>query len=170
MGNAYSPSVTQSDVPLIYSPRFPSPGISIWGRLLALSIGLLSLSVLITAAKLQPAKEGTGTHTEMGMAQCQWMARTGIPCPSCGMTTSFSWFVRGNIVASFYVQPMGMLLALATAMTVWVGLYIGITGRAVHRALRGHAPGMSWVIGLMVLWVLAWGWKIWIHVRGIDGW
>jgi hypothetical protein len=156
-------------VPAIYSPRFPSASISLWGRLLALSIGALALATLITAAMLPPSKDGVGTHQSMGLQSCQFLQRTGLPCPSCGMTTSFAWFTRGNLFASLYVQPMGTVLAIATAMAVWVGFYIGLTGRAVQRVFR-DTRGMPWVIGLMCFTIVAWAWKIWIHLHGIDGW
>ena len=40
------------------------------------------------------------------------------------MTTSFAWFVRGNWLASFYVQPMGFVLALGTGALFWASLFI----------------------------------------------
>ena len=156
-------------VPIIYSPRFVGGRVSVWGRLLALAIGLACLTVLGIAAKLRPNPSGTGTHEGLGLAECQFLYRTGLPCPSCGYTTSFAWFARGNIVASLYVQPMGTLLAAICAAGVWVGFYIAVSGRAVHRVLRGFEPG-TWIIGLMVLAIAAWGWKIFIHLKGIDGW
>src|SRR5213595_2275277 len=110
-------------VPIIYSPRLGPAKVSIWGRLLAISIGLGCLAVLVTAAILEPNHSGVGTHEHLGLASCQFLDRTGLPCPSCGMTTSFAWFVRGNIAASLYVQPMGAVLALLAACSVWVGLY-----------------------------------------------
>src|SRR5260370_29321828 len=93
------------------------------------------LGVLLIAAKLRPERGGTGTDQQVGFARCEFMARTGLPCPSCGFTTAFSHFAHGNFVASVYTQPMGALLAWATAITVWVGFYIAVTGRPVHRLL-----------------------------------
>lgn len=144
-------------------------GLSIWGRLLALAIALACLTVLIIAARLQPSPTGVGSHREMGLQSCQLLDRTGLPCPSCGMTTSFTWFVRGNLPASFYIQPMGMLTALAAACTVWIGAYIAFTGRPVYRLLL-QLPARAWLIGLLSFGIAAWGWKIFIHLNGMDGW
>src|SRR5438105_1225691 len=85
------------------------------------------------AAPLTPDAGGMGTHTQLGLAPCQWLARTGIPCPSCGMTTSLAWFVRGHLLESLYVQPMGAVLAALACCCVWGGLYIAITGRPIHQ-------------------------------------
>ena len=85
------------------------------------------------------------------------------------MTTSFTWFARGNLLASLYVQPMGMLLALAAAFCVWGGGYVAITGRPAHRLLS-----LIWTrntfIAVLVVGIVAWAWKILIHLNGWDGW
>jgi hypothetical protein len=137
--------------------------------MIALAVGIGCLAVLVTAARLRPSPKGIGTHTGMRLRECQFERTTGLPCPTCGMTTSFSYFVRGNLAASFYVQPMGMVLALLSSMAVWAALYIAITGRPAHRLLRFVAP-RSYVVPLLCLTILAWGWKIFIHVTYRDGW
>ena len=123
----------------------------------------------VFAAKLNPSSNGIGSHRQLGLQECQFEARTGIPCPTCGMTTSFAHFVRGQIVASLWVQPMGTVLALLTTMMFWAGLYIATTGRPAHR-LFNFIPARYYLLPLLVLLVLAWAWKIWIHVTGRDGW
>lgn len=139
------------------------------GRLLAAVIAAGALAVLVTAARLAPSPSGMGTHTALGLQECEFLSRTGLPCPSCGMTTSFSYFAHGNWLASGYVQPMGFALALIAGMTVWAGGYIAISGRPAHRILRA-VPGLAVVLSLLGLAIVAWAWKIFIHVRGIDGW
>ena len=97
------------------------------------------------------------------------MDRTGLPCPSCGMTTSFCWFARGNVAASFYVQPMGAVLAALAGCCAWAGFYVAVTGRPVYRLLRLVPPRYS-LVPLLAAFVLAWAWKMFIHTRGLDGW
>ena len=92
-----------------------------------------------------------------------------MPAPTCGMTTSFAWFVRGNLVASLYVQPMGTVLAALTAAAVFAGAYIACTGRPVYR-LMNFVPAPRIYIPLMVVGVGAWAWKIFIYLAGMDGW
>jgi hypothetical protein len=155
--------------PLIYSPILRFSRLGILGRLAALAIAGTCLAVLITAARLTPSPDGLGTHRALGLDACAFLRRTGMPCISCGMTTSFAWFARGNLAASFYVQPMGFVLAVLTAAAVWTGFYIAITGRPVHR-LGLMVPLEKIVLPLLGFALLAWGWKIFIHLHGIDGW
>ena len=85
------------------------------------------------------------------------------------MTTSFAWFVRGNIIASLYIQPMGTVLALLCAMAVWAGAYVAATGRPVYR-LISWLPAKYHLFPLLVLAMIAWAWKIYLHLHGMDGW
>ncbi|MGH7214504.1 MAG: DUF2752 domain-containing protein, partial [Tepidisphaeraceae bacterium] len=152
----------------IYLRAVPVPRLN-WGcRLLAALIGFGCLAVLVVAVQLWPNSAGVGTHGQLGWDACGFLIRTGLPCPSCGMTTSFSWFVRGNLPASLYVQPMGTVLALGAGLTFWAGLYIALTGKPAHRLLRAFS-GPFWLVAGLFLGVAAWAWKIAIHLRGIDG-
>ena len=155
--------------PVIYINSLQSQALSIKGRFLALLVALACLAPLVVAAALKPSHTGTGTHTHLGLAECQWLARTGLPCPSCGMTTSWTWFVRGNLAASLYVQPMGPVLAALAVCSFWGGLYASATGRAVYRLL-GAIAGRYYFVPLMTIALAAWAWKIFIHLSGKDGW
>jgi hypothetical protein len=154
---------------LIYTRVGPPDRLTMRGRIVAAMIGVMCLAVLVTAVRLQPSPTGMATHTAMGFDECQFYKRTGLPCPSCGMTPSFAWFVRGNALASFYIQPMGFLLALAAAATVWATAYIAITGKPAHRLIR-LIPSRYYLLPLLTFAALAWGWKMFIHLKGIDGW
>jgi hypothetical protein len=156
-------------VPLIFSPLVKRCRVSLPGRLFASVISLLCLALLITAALLQPSPTGLGTHTALGLAPCAFQQQFGIPCPSCGMTTSWAWFARGNIVASLWIQPMGTLLAFLTAFTFWGGIYVAVTGRGAHQLLR-YVPSGYIVWSLVAAALLAWLWKIFIQLDHLDGW
>ncbi|MGE5612468.1 MAG: DUF2752 domain-containing protein [Bacillota bacterium] len=142
---------------------------SLLERLAALAVALGCLAVLATALILPPSPGGVGTHRGLGLDACSLLVRTGVPCPTCGMTTSFSYFVRGQVLASLYVQPMATVLAFLAALTFWAGLYVAMTGRPGHRLLRSVLP-RYYLIPLFTLAVLAWVWKIGIHLTGHDGW
>ncbi|HWB52592.1 MAG TPA: DUF2752 domain-containing protein [Tepidisphaeraceae bacterium] len=156
-------------VPYIHTPRFDHPRVSVMGRLVAGGVSLGCLTVLCIARLLVPDPAGLATHMELGLQPCAFLVRTGIPCPTCGMTTSFCWFAHGNLLASAYIQPMGCILAVLCAATFWVGLYIAFTGRPVHRLLRRLNPLYS-VIVLLVFAAVAWAWKIFIYTHGLDRW
>jgi hypothetical protein len=156
--------------PAIFKRGVEQPLVSLWGRLLAAAIAAACLGVLGVAAWVHPSTNGYGTHHDsLGMASCAFLERTNLPCPSCGMTTSFAHFVRGNVVASLYVQPMGTVLAILTAACFWVSAYIAITAKPVHRLLN-YLPGGKLMFALLAFGIVAWAWKILIHLRGIDGW
>ena len=157
------------DVPPILTvpvrPRRASPT----ARLVAAGIALACLAVLVTAAVLTPSGGGTGTHRALGLAPCGMLQATGLPCMTCGYTTSFTHFADGNLLASLYIQPGGTLVALAAAATVWVGGYVAATGRPIHRRLAKLPAG--WMVAALVgILVLAWGWKIGLVLSGKDGW
>lgn len=156
-------------VPIIFTPPVERQTLSLGGRLTALMVALAALSVLVTASLLQPSPQGTGTHLKMGFERCQFLRTTNLPCPSCGMTTSFSWFARGNWLASLYVQPGGFVLALAFGAIFWAGLYAFTTGSPLQRLLR-QIPWIYSVPTILGFFIAAWGWKIFIHLKGIDGW
>jgi hypothetical protein len=156
-------------VPALYRPRQLSAVAPATTRLLALGLATGCLAVLIVAASLTPSPTGVGSHRGLGLQGCQLLDRTGIPCPSCGMTTSFTWFAHGNLLASLYVQPMGMALAVAAAGCVWGGYYVAVTGRPAHRLLT-MIPARGFLVGVLAFAILAWGWKIFLRLRGLDGW
>jgi hypothetical protein len=160
---------SMTTVPRFYFRNKVPPRVAIGTRLVALAVAGIALSVLITAVRLTPSPTGMETHLALGLSECGFLKNTGLPCPSCGMTTSFAYFVRGNIAASTYVQPMGMILAIVSGMLVWGGGYIAISGRPAYRML-GVLPGGKVLIGVLVLGLAAWAWKIFIFVHGIDGW
>ena len=157
-------------VPIIYAVTPRREPVSVPGRALAAAVAGCCLGVLVLAAWLPPSPTGTGTHTSsLGLPPCSFLVTTRLPCPACGMTTSFSWFAKGNLPASLYVQPMGTVLALLAAACVWGGFYIAISGQPAHRLLRLLATRYT-LLPLLLLGVCAWGWKILIHLKGIDGW
>jgi hypothetical protein len=160
----------EQPVPIIYAAAPRHDSVKIGGRLLAAGVAGCCLAVLVVAAWLPPSPTGTGTHTRsLGLPPCNFLKTTNLPCPACGMTTSFSWFAKGNLPASLYVQPMGTVLAVLAAACVWGGFYIALSGRPAHRLLA-LLPSRYTLMPLLFLGVAAWGWKILIHLRGADGW
>src|SRR5262249_51241217 len=131
----------------IYAPRLSTERLGLSGRLGAAGMAVACGGGLGVAAWLRPDPSGGGNHTEIGLESCQFLLRTGIPCPTCGMTTSFSHFAHGQFLASAYVQPMGAVLALLTAMLFWGALYVAMTGKPAFRLMplistRYHLLGL----------------------------
>jgi len=54
---------------------------------------------------------------------CGFKQQYGLPCPTCGMTTSILAFVRGRIFEAFYIQPAAAFLCcLLIVAAVWAFL------------------------------------------------
>jgi len=78
------------------------------------------------AISLEPAARGYGTHQRLGLPPCSFYVFFDIPCPSCGMTTSFSNFVRGRFIAAARANIAGLLLAVFCLVQIpwcWVSVY-----------------------------------------------
>jgi hypothetical protein len=156
--------------PIIYTPIVRPQKVSPYARLVALAVAALAVAPLVIAVNLRPSPSGVGTHLSMGFQRCAFLTQTGLPCPSCGMTTSFAHFVRGQWLASLYVQPGGFFLALLCGALFWAALYMAITARPIHRLVNQLPGGIKTLPIVLGFFILAWGWKIFIHLRGVDGW
>ena len=131
-------------------------------RLMWGGIAVAALSLLIVASILKPASEGLGTHQQLGLPQCGWISAANMPCPTCGMTTAFSHAADGNLLGSFRAQPMGALLAIATAIAVVVGGWSALSGSTLGPFLAGlFNARVGWM--LLAFFIAAWIWKIMVH-------
>src|SRR6185503_8103051 len=66
-------------------------------RLIAAVVMLGCGTVLGVAAWLTPSPTGIGTHQQLHMPQCGWIAIADLPCPTCGMTTAFAHAAHGHL-------------------------------------------------------------------------
>ncbi|HYE61299.1 MAG TPA: DUF2752 domain-containing protein [Phycisphaerales bacterium] len=131
-------------------------------RVVASLVAAACLAVLVIAAGLTPAGEGSGTHTQLGMPSCGWAVSYGAPCPTCGMTTAFAHAAHLSLWQSFKTQPMGFLLAVGTAAGFWVALYVAATGSLLGRLCgRLLAPRMLWVLLGIAAASWAYKWVVW---------
>jgi len=129
-------------------------------RALSAGLALGAMGVLAVAAWLHPSHDGLGTHTQLGLASCQWISDLNTPCPTCGMTTSFASAAHGDFAGAFRAQPFGALLALATSAVFWLGLHAAATGGRAGAAVARIVlrPGFLWPMGAAFL--AAWGYKV----------
>src|SRR5437667_1744631 len=128
------------------------------GSLAGMALGLVL--VFYTAFRLDPYQNGQPrmmeTHLQLGLPPCNFKVMTGLPCPSCGMTTSFALLVRGDLGNSLRANAVGTLLGLfCLAFIPW----------AVFSAYRGELLYVSsvestltrLVVTFLVLMLLRWG-------------
>jgi len=128
-------------------------------RIGAAVLALVCLAVLSLAAWLNPSADGHGTHTQLGLTKCMWVAAFDRPCPTCGMTTSFSHAAEGSWFQAFKTQPMGALLSLMTALIMWGSAIQATTGARIGSMIQPiFKPKFFTLFG--VLFVGAWIYKV----------
>lgn len=112
-----------------------------WG-MAALAVGITV--VFAVARWLEPDPSGLGTHRQLGLPGCPFIRTTGKPCPSCGMTTAFAWFVRGRPEKSFRANPAGALLAASFVVLVpWLVIGASVSKTPGFRSLEPPLIGLA---------------------------
>lgn len=94
-------------------------------RWLATGFALVGIAVFIVAAVLDPYDDRGrprthGTHRQLGLPACSLKALTGVGCPTCGMTTTFSLLAHGDPAAAWDTNWAGCVMAICSLLgTVW---------------------------------------------------
>ncbi|MDX1945299.1 MAG: DUF2752 domain-containing protein [Pirellulaceae bacterium] len=111
-------------------PAFQPPPRLYWLARWILAIGGATVIVLLAvAAWLSPSPAGFGTHRQLGLPECSLRQLAGIRCPSCGMTTSWSYLMHGQPVAALRANTGGTLLGLVAIVAGPWMLVSGVRGR-----------------------------------------
>ena len=126
------------------TPRIPTAL-----RFLYASVAIGMFCVLITAAVLEPSPEGMGTHEQLGLSPCYFPEKLGVPCPACGMTTSWAHLMDGNVRASLETNLGGFLLAVACLLSAPWLLFSAIKGRWILIRISD-----GWILVFLVSWLL----------------
>jgi hypothetical protein len=136
-----------------------------------MALGLIG--VFVIAFYLNPYQDGqprfSETHLQLGLPPCQFRSITGVPCPSCGMTTSFTWLMHGRLDYSLRANAVGTLLALFCLMLIPWGLACALRGRPFFTISLERALLWTMVIFLSLLfirWILV---LAWIWCNGTHG-
>lgn len=87
-----------------------------WVRGSLIGMALALCGVFAVASWLNPYNDDgsprrMATHRQIGLPPCTFYAVSGLPCPSCGMTTSFSLLMHGDVHGSLRANAVGTLLA-----------------------------------------------------------
>lgn len=154
--NAAPPLDFPVDVPFAGYPVSPS------GRVL---LGLWSLFLVAgfaLACSLKPDPRGYGTHQGLGLPPCSFQILFDINCPSCGSTTCFSHFVRGNWVAAAQSNIAAFCLALVCAAMIPWSWYAVWRGRLWK--IEQPATACVWLLAVLcglslVQWIVRMNWS-----------
>jgi hypothetical protein len=144
----------------------PVMGTWVRGALLGVVLGLVA--VFVTACWLDPYNaDGTArrmeTHRQLNLPPCSFKTTTGLPCPSCGMTTSFALLMHGDPANSLRANAVGTLLAVFGMLFIPWGVASVVLRRPLFVTSLERAFTLFIIVflGLMLLrWfiVLGMGW------------
>jgi hypothetical protein len=94
------------------------------------------------------------------LGYCGFKQRTGLPCPTCGMTTATLAFAQGKIFEAFYIQPAcGFLCSVLVivAILAFVIAVFGIYFRFIERFFT-EVKLRYMIIALII--IIAAGWAV----------
>ena len=102
---------------------------------------------------------GRWLDQQFGTGPCGMLIQTGLPCPTCGMTTAFAHTVRGQWLRASWAQPAGFILALATIACAVVAGWVLVTGRWPVVSFMWLTPFRLFT-ALLILLLGGWGFKL----------
>ena len=118
-----------------------------------------TLVILGTALWLDANPIGLGTHQQLGLPPCGFLASTRLPCATCGMTTAFTHAVHGRLVTSLLTQPAGLAMAMFTAIVTIVSAWALVVGASLGPIVQWlWRPIMIWLFAALVIG--SWAYKI----------
>jgi len=152
-------SATSSGGYVSADPFQPPQRIGLPLRIFYVALGLVLVGLLTTAAWLRPDPKGFGTHRQLGLGECTFMGFTGRPCPSCGMTTSWSNTLRGRWPTALRGNAGGTMLALASLLAAPWLIVSGVRGKWTW--VRPHEYVLIGIALTIVAVTLAqWAWRM----------
>ncbi|MDP7637353.1 MAG: DUF2752 domain-containing protein [Phycisphaerae bacterium] len=120
-----------------------------------LLVALPCWAVLLTAWSLTPRPAGFGTAEQLGLPACSWMTEKGIPCPTCGLTTSLAAAAQADFVAAARAHAFGVVLFFGLVALALTGTGQALTGRNWLARIRFR---LWWVVVAVV--GLLGGWTV----------
>ncbi len=94
------------------------------------------------------------------LGYCGFKQRTGLPCPSCGMTTATLAFAQGRIFEAFYIQPACGLLCSVMVVAAFLAFIIAVFGvyfRFIERFFK--EVKLRYMILALII-IIAAGWAV----------
>ncbi len=126
-----------------------------------IALSCVSGVVLTIARVISPSPNGFGTHQQLGLPPCFFHKLTGIPCPTCGMTTSFAHTVRLQFYEAFVTQPFGMLACVLLALLIPLS-FILMRRRVPWLKLLTARGSDTVMYAMLALFLAGWVYKIWV--------
>lgn len=119
----------------------------------------LAGAVLVIARLLPPSPRGVGTHEQLGLPPCLFLKLTGVPCTSCGLTTSFAYAAKFRFFEALVTQPFGLLAFFLTVLLVPLSCYL-LYRRIPWRRVIDAWLAKPMTYALLALYLMSWVYKI----------
>ncbi len=125
----------------------------------ALAVLMLCAGIIAAAACLTPSPDGYGTHTRLNLPPCAFREITGLPCPSCGLTTSMAHMARLEPGRAFFANPFG---CGGFAIVVFAGILsvYSLISRVSFSSIMERFFGLKVLYCLALLFLLSWGFTL----------
>jgi hypothetical protein len=120
---------------------------------------MCACSVLAVALWLKPAACGYGTHTQLGLPPCNFLMVTHLPCPSCGLTTSFAYAIRWQFWKAFMANPFGLFAFFGTVALIPASILL-LWRRISFRRITENARFVKAVYVTTAFYFLSWIFKL----------
>lgn len=117
-----------------------------------------AIACVAALLSIEPDPKGYDTHTQLGMAACNWPKVYRMPCPTCGATTAATLVVHGRLVSAFATQPFGAAFALfGVALGAMAGFCL-LRSRSFFDVYV-QLPRTKITLVAIALLLLSWGYK-----------
>ncbi|MBI5362573.1 MAG: DUF2752 domain-containing protein [Planctomycetes bacterium] len=160
------PELARASVAPTSPDRAPAVGSapSVEHRVLFAGANLALVVLVAFALFVEPDPRGFGTHEKLGLPPCAPMELWNVPCPGCGVTTSFTLAAHGRLLASFVNQPLGAAIAVGVPLFALWAWRVHLKRGDLRDELSRRAT-WPWAVGVTVLVTVAWLYKL-ARVRG----
>lgn len=122
------------------------------------------LAVTVIGLCLTPNHDQHGTHRQLGLPPCPMVLFFHRPCPGCGLTTSWTAFLHGDLPLAFQAHPLGPILYLLFTGVVLFGAY----GWVKKLRLRTDSRTFNWGLTSVFVVFLSFGLVRLANVRYDD--
>lgn len=104
---------------------------------------------------LRPDQHGHGTHQQLGLPPCPSVLLFDRPCPGCGLTTSWTNFLHGNILQAVKCHPLGIPMYLGFTFVALASLYGNFKGQRLLLDSKIANLAFVWFVGIFFAFGLA---------------
>ncbi len=94
------------------------------------------------------------------LTPCGFKQSHGLPCPTCGMTTSTLAFVQGKVFEAFYIQPAAAFLCCVLTFSAFLAFLVAVFGVYPNFLERFFTEVKVKHIILALIIIIAAGWAV----------